>query len=452
MMTLRTFLFAPCLMVAALAPVAADASGIADDPGLQAAVRDALAARPELARDAATVRADAARASATVALPDPVLSVSYQNESFNHVDPGRMADSYPTIMLAQTLPTVGTRAARDAEAGLVLTASEAGLERTRLTVVADVRRAWVDLLVARARLGLLARAEALWADAEAAVRARYEAGQAPQSDLIRAQLQRTRLAQRRHLLEADEHLATSALNRLTGHAPTAPIDTPAPLTAWSDPSQPTTADAVADALARSPELRAAGALAGAASARVTLAEKARYPDLTLSAGLMPRWGDYAPMWALGLSTTLPVWSALRQGPAVDEATARQAAGVADEAAIRALLEQRVSDRVALLGSTNAVNRLYRTDLLVQSEAALGSALAQYRAGAVPFGAMLDAGAGFLSDQDAYLGSVAQAWRLAIELDEVRLDPSSGPVVSAGAGPSLGASGNTGGSAAGSSGM
>ncbi len=451
-MTLRTCLLATLFFCVTVATHPAYAAGLADDPGLSIAVRDALAARPELARDAAAVRADATLAAQSLALPDPVLSVWYQNESFNRIQPGKMLDSYPTIMLEQTLPSAGTRSLREEQAGWLLSASQAGLERTRLTVVADVQRVWVDLLLARARLGLQARSEALWADAESAVRSRYEAGQAPQSDLIRAQLQRTRLQQRRHALEADEHLAISALNRLTGRAPTAPIDTPVALSSWSDPTVPGLDAALADAVARSPELRAAGALAGAAATRVSLTEKGRFPDLMLSAGVMPRWGDFSPMWQLGLSTTLPVWTAMRQAPAVDEATARQAANVADEAAIRALLEQRVADRVALLGSANAVNQLYRTDLLVQSESALGSALAQYKAGAVPFGAMLDAGAGFLSDQDAYLGSVAQAWTLSIELAEVRLDPASGAAASAGFGPSSTTNSNTGGSAGGSSGM
>lgn len=451
-MKLRTSLLAALLIRAMVSTGTAWAAGLGDDPGLNAAVQDALASRPELKRDEATVRADATLGAQALDLPDPVLSVSYQNDSFNKIDPAKMPDSYPTIMLEQTLPSVGTRGVRQTEAGWVLSASQAGLERTRLTVVADVQRAWLDLLLVRARLKLQTRSEALWADAEAAVRSRYEAGQAPQSDLIRAQLQRTRLQQRRHGLEAEEHVAITALNRLTGHAPTAPIDTPIALDAWTDPSLPTLEDAQADAVARSPELRAASALTGMASAQLELTKKGRFPDLTLSAGIMPRWGDFSPMWQLGLSTRIPVWTALRQAPAMEEAAARQDATQADAVAIREILDQRVADRIALLGSTIAVNQLYRSDLLVQSESTLGSTLAQYKAGGVPFGAMLDAGSGYLADVDAYLGSIVLAWKLSVDLGEVRVDPSPAGVAPGAFGPSASSTGNTGGSGSGSSGM
>jgi hypothetical protein len=87
---------------------------------------------------------------------------------------------------------------------------QAEAERTRLSVEGQATFAYLDLLLVRDRLALLDRLEALWAQSEALVRARYESGAGAQSDLLRAQLERSRLRQRRTGLTAEERQALIA--------------------------------------------------------------------------------------------------------------------------------------------------------------------------------------------------------------------------------------------------
>ena len=98
-------------------------------------------------------------------------------------------------------------------------AASAQLARAKLTTAAEVERAYVDLLLVRGQLLLLGKLDVLWREAETMARTRYEVGQGPQSDLLRAQLERTRLRQRRLGLEADEAMRLQALNRLAFNDP-----------------------------------------------------------------------------------------------------------------------------------------------------------------------------------------------------------------------------------------
>jgi cobalt-zinc-cadmium efflux system outer membrane protein len=85
---------------------------------------------------------------------------------------------------------------------------------------------------------------------------------------------------------------------------------------------------------------------------------------------------------------------------------------------------------------------------VQSRATADSTLAQYRVGKVTFASVLEANAGYIGDEEGFLGSVADAQRLAIGAAEVSLDPigvpgASGAMVTGGI-PGAGASGGAGG--------
>jgi hypothetical protein len=80
-----------------------------------------------------------------------------------------------------------------------------------------------------------------------------------------------------------------------------------------------------------------------------------------------------------------------------------------------------------LGALLEANHLYRTGLLVQSDATVSSTLAQYQVGRVTFASVLEALAGYLSDVNGFYDSVAAAQRIAIAERELSLEAPGGPV-------------------------
>jgi cobalt-zinc-cadmium efflux system outer membrane protein len=392
-----------------------------EDPLLRVLAGEALEKRPELAQVRAQIRAEQERVPQASTLPDPTLALGIQNDGFSSIQIGKMETSYVSIMASQTFPWAGKRGLRGEVVGLGKREAEADLQRVLLSVAADVDRAYVDLLLVRDQIRLLAKLESLWLQSEGITRIRYESGEAAQSDLLRAQLQRNRLRQQRWALVAEEQRRIAVLNRLRGHPLTDPIATTRTLADVPDPALPDPEQSVQAALAASPELKKAMLAGEQADRRVALASRERWPDVTVNAGIMPRGNNFPVMWQAGVAINLPIWSAQKQSRVMAENRARGESARDGAEAIRQLLSQRVHERLAVLGSLIEANRLYRGGLLVQSEATVASTLAQYRVGRVTFASVLEALAGYLSDLNGFLDSVATTQKIVIAEQEISLD-------------------------------
>ena len=416
------------------------------DPALAPLIEQSLAARPELRQAEANARAERERVPQAGALPDPVLSLGIQNDGFKEIAVGKMETSFYQVMLSQGLPWPGKRGLREDVARLSADAANAALARARLTTEADVRRAYLDLLLVRDRLGLLDRLQGIWQTSAGIARVRYEAGDGAQSDVLRAQLELNRLRQRRWALEAQDRAGVQTLNRLRGHPVDEPIATSSNVRDLAVPALPLPDSMLSDALERSPELAQARIEAARATKAVALAERERYPDLGIQAGVMPR-GQLEPMWLAGISVGLPVWSSRKQSRAVAENRARAEAGTRGAEAVEQVLRLRVAERHSAYAALLDTVRLFREGLLVQSRATADSTLAQYRVGKVTFASVLEANAGYVNDEDAFLGALADAQRIAISVEEVSLEP----VGAAGAGGGLGGGGMPGAAASGGGG-
>ena len=422
-------------------------SARAQDAALQELLDQAAAASPEVAQSRAAVKAETARVPQAGALPDPTLSLGIQNDGFRRINIGVMDTSYLNIQLTQPLPWPGKRGLREQVAALEQQRSSARLGRAELDLEGRVRRGYLALLLARGQIDLLAEQEQLWLQAEQTARARYESGQVPQSDLLRAQLERARLQQRRWALDAELSTRIAELNRLRARPLDQPVPTSARLADAADPPVLPEAEAAQDAEKRSPELQLSALGVEQAGRRLELARKERLPDFAVSAAVMPR-GGLEPMWALGLSVGLPIFAGRKQDRAVDEGAQRQIGEAQGAEALRQVLRLRSRERLATLSALNRVNQQYRSQVLVLSAASARSTLSQYEVGRVPFASALEALAGYVGDRVTYLGSVADAQLIAIAQREVSLEAT--PSIGGGGAPgAMGSAGAKSAAAAGS---
>ncbi|MFZ5479535.1 MAG: TolC family protein [Myxococcota bacterium] len=403
-------------------PGAAPAAyAIPTDPVLDALIRESLAARPEIAAAEDAVRARGERAVQAGALPDPTLSVGIQNDGFRSIEIGRMESSYVSLMASQAFPWPGKLALRTDISELQVGVAESELSRARLGTEAEVRRAYVDLLLARERLRLLGRLTELWDQSEKVARVRYETGEGNQADVFRAQLERGRLQQRKWSLEAEERVRVQALNRLRVRPLDAPIEPPVVLRDLPLPELGERDALLEDTLRRSPELAAARLAVEQAGRATALARKGWAPDLSVGAGLMAR-GPLPPMWAAEVSFPIPAYGGRKQARAVAENVALADAAERQADALAQVLAERVAERAAQWAALREVVELYRRGLLVQSAATAESTLGQYQVGRVGFTSVLEAVAGYIGDEDAFVQSLAELHRIAIQHAEVSLDP------------------------------
>lgn len=394
-----------------------------EDPLLLSLIQQALARNPDLGQAKALVDADKERVPQAGALADPTLTLGIQNDGFDRIKVGEMETSFYQVMLTQPLSWPGKRAKRGEVARLGAQATDIAVARIRLTLEADVRRAYTGLLLVRSQLQLLEQQALFLEQAEATAKNRYEVGQGRQADLLRAQLERTRLNQTRARLRADERNGQFQLNRLRNAAPGEPVATQRTLAQLPDPL-PMAADFPARAEAESPELNSAKLGRQQAQSTLDLARLDRRPDFSVSFGVMPR-GVLEPMWTASVGITLPLWQKNKQKRAVAEQEYRQTASGFAAEQVRCLLDQRIQERDSDLDSALQVIRLYRGGLLIQSEATYQAALSQYTVGQLPFLSVLEALNGWVADQSGLLQAQAQAHAVRIAQMELTLGPTPG---------------------------
>jgi outer membrane protein TolC len=392
-----------------------------EDPVLARLVAEALERNPELAVRREQVAVARARPEQARARPDPMFGVLYTNDGWS---PSLGTEPMTTLgfMLSQPLPLGGKRRDRGEQLAREADIVEQQLERSRLTVAGAVERAYYRLLLSRERLLLVGEQEELWKRIEGVTRARYAVGQGAQPDVLRMQIELTRVQKLRAEQQAEQAVAVAEINQLTGRPHGSPVETEARLAlrpvAWD------VATALAELEPRSPELRAAALGADRARILLSLAEREYKPDFALQAGYMNRGGLDA-MWQAGVSVSLPLSrKRLASGRAEAEAGTRAAAGSAD--AVRASLRFRTEERLARLEATEEIARLYERGIVPQGRMAVDAALANYQSGKVPFVAVLEALTTLYEDRAEHLSQLAAHAQLRASLLEASLDGPEQP--------------------------
>ncbi len=401
------------LLLLARAARSEDADGM-----LSVIVDDAIEARPELAQARAELRAAQERVPQAQSWPDPMLQVGVQNDSFDKWQVGKMETSWLLFMASQTIPFPGKPGLRGDIANLEVSTRRLALERVRLTTIADVRRGYVALQLARARLELLSKLSSLLTLAVEVAQSRYESGEGPQSDILRARLELGRLEQQRAVLQADELLQLEALNRLRGHPLDEQIAT-RPLAQLTFPLPPDEGEAARRILEASPEYLAARTGVNGAQRGRELSQRQYLPDLSVGAGVMVR-GSLEPMWTVTLGVPLPIFAGTKQSRAVAEADATIDATSRSVETVEQLLRLRTAQRLSYWRALRKVWQSYQERLLADAEATATATLTQYRIGKVPFASVLEATSATIGLVDASYAVLVDAWKLAIAQDESSL--------------------------------
>jgi cobalt-zinc-cadmium efflux system outer membrane protein len=419
----------------------ASARGGETSPGsaaaeVEALVAEALAKNPDLAaarQEAAAARAGVAPAGA---LPDPMLSVTYENDGTS-LSLGVEPMTRLSFMAQQAFPFPGKLALAEKVASADAGRGATRPERVALTLEAAVRRAYADLLEAREDLRLVDEQIATWRDIEEDVRVRYSAGLGTQQDVLRAQGERTRLLQQRRRDEAAEKTAVSALNQLLYRTAQSPLPTKKQLTPGALPGVPAGREVVEEALKATPELKDAALAVDRAKLSVDLARHNLKPDFVASAAYMNR-GGLPLMWSAGVGVSIPLWAGKKQRPLIVEAEALGEAASATEASLRRQVEARTEERLIRLEQIADEAKLDAEGVLVQDRLSVDSALASYRTGSVPFVTVLEALGTYFIDRRAAVSRLAGFIRAEADLREFSLDRSGSAAMASSRSPSFSA--------------
>lgn len=359
----------------------APAAGVlAGELQLQDLIDEALQASPEILAARAKATASGFRVPQSMSLPDPMVKVGYQNEGTSRYTFNEASDSQYLFSASQLFFFPGKRGLRGEAAAKEAESLSASANAVRLRTIATIKTLYYDLFLAHRSLDLLRDKGVLLHKVEDAALARYAAGGGMQQDVLMAQTERYMLLEREEMLRQKIITLEAMLNSAVGRDQAAPLDRPtAPVFLPYPHPLP---ELIATAYENSPEIKAREKMVASTNAKVRVAQREYYPDITVtgSYGLKGPAFEDMDMWSLTTTFNVPLYYTTKQRPAVQEAEASMSQAKNELQAVRLRLSSAIRENYAFLQTTERLMELYRQGLNPKIHQDLQAALASYATG------------------------------------------------------------------------
>ena len=371
---------AAAILVAAVPSSAASTPTAAAAPGATAEellelVRDF---NPNLAAAALDSEQAAAKIAPAGALDDPTLNLS-RDQGFRQT----------LVSISQDIPLWGKRGIRTDVATAEADASRARERSFGKDLEERVKVTFAQYYEADHAIRVTRDIHDLLHAVSGTVRTRYAQGLVNQSDAIRAELEQTRLALNLSALEEAEQTAKAKINALIARRADAPLAQPLVLRKTPSTASLSLDDLMVRARDSNPMLAASRAEITGAEGERQLADKAWYPDVSVSVGVdaLPNQ-SVQPMVGLGIK--IPFYQSGARQAQARAATAKKGAAQLRLDGAMLQIESDLRSALAMLRRAEQTEDLIKTALSQQSQTAYRSALASYQLGRGDLTPVLDA--------------------------------------------------------------
>lgn len=373
----------------------------------------AMESNPEIA--AARQRWEAARQRIpqAAALMDPMAGAMLMRDDTTRLSDYGMAE----WMVSQPFPGFGKR--RAAEQAASREAAAAGYEYLEVlrSVRARVISSYWALWAAREKERLTGEAAGIAHQFEQAALACCEAGAGTQSDVLRAQIERTMLEDERITRTQQIGVALAAVNALLNAPPDTPRDTSDP--GPSPEALPGPGELLALAASNNAMLVARARMIEARRAAVTAARREYAPDVEVFVKARQRRGSGGiEEYDTGIALNLPwIWRGKTKGM-IGEARADLASAEAEYSDAANKLSVEILDLHAEADAAARRVRLFDTELLEKAKLLVQTSLAEYQNGRSDFFALLDAQREAIRVETEYIEARAEHGRAAAMLNRM----------------------------------
>jgi len=346
-----------------------------------------LALRHEPGLSALQAKADAFEAQAVSAgqLPDPELRIGV---AIFRIECGGFTTEGMTqgvLGIRQVFPPGESRSLSTQKLQSLSAEMDRNAAARARDVLTSVRRAWLDAYYWERAHAIVSDSRPYFDDLVTVTRSLYGVGRKDQQDVLRAELELSRLDDRLIQIERQQRAARAALSQWIGPESTRSVSSKLPV--WGElPSLLT----LTDELTRHPAVLAAEANIDARIAGVHLAEERNKPGWAVDLGygyrdgFMPDGSPRSDFVSLSVTVELPFFRKNRQdrelGAALSE---RRAAKDSREALLRNLASQLEAEFARCEELTRRIE-LHEQRILIQAEDQSNSALAAYRSEAGDF--------------------------------------------------------------------
>ena len=342
-------------------------------------VRIAGERRDEVEAARARARAADARPAIVGALSDPMIS-----PSLDHL-PFMMGGADVSVTVEQQIPLSGIRRHRRMSALADVDRLRAEANRTTLDAGIDAANAYLMLQERRRTAALVDEQMAFARDVVSAANARYASGTAPQSDVLRSEVEVARLGALARALVGEVRGAEAMLNTSLALEADSPVPPLAPVAlaqavpAWSS---------IKSALPSRPELAAGRAEIARADADVQVMRDMFRPMATIRTGPSYTMAE-GRGWMAMVDVSLPIWRGkLRAG--VAEAQAMRAMSEAELRAMTRMVEGEAAVALSQVQAAHERQLALTSDVLPRAQMTIEPAVAGYAAGQLPLVSVIEA--------------------------------------------------------------
>ncbi|MEW6672221.1 MAG: TolC family protein [Thermodesulfobacteriota bacterium] len=374
------------LLVAVLS-FSATCIGFAEEPALQVEllVKEALAASPKIIAAREKYAALQERVPQAGALEDPMLEFGVINLPDNF-DFGAEDMTMKEISVSQKLPFPGKRdlsreaAAREADAGA------AEIEEIANQVEKEVKTAFYDLSHVYRAMEVTRRNKGILEELSRITQARYSLGMSIQEDIIRIQVEISKMLDELIMLEQQKASLAAKLNFILNRPPDRAVGLPAAVE--FRPAAFSIAELQQQALAENPMLRTLTREIAARSKAVELARRDFFPDFNLRLAYGQR-DDRRDTYTGTVEMNLPVFYKSKSERKVAETGADVRSLQAKYDNARNELLYMIADMGSMTQRLERKIALYRTGIIPQALLQFESAVSAYKVNKADFMTLLD---------------------------------------------------------------
>ncbi len=393
----------------------------------------ALEQNPDIKAAEETARSKTARVPQATALPDPMVMTRTLPEPIRTAE----GDNYFMLGVQQqlVLPQKLDRAGRVAfqEANMALQE----LQRTRLKVIADVKRTYFRIYIIDRTAEVDRMNQDLLRGLIDAARAQVAVGQRRQDDVLRAQVELSSLESQLIELRQERETMVAMMNRVLNRPP----QTPVPIAGEYDLRSVAVRldDLLAPAVAQNPELRRLKEQIERDRHAVELAKLAYWPDVTLGfewmymrpreafvpppdpqTGMVPMVNRMSESgmdnWAITVALNLPIWSEKIEG-GIREARRSLLASQHEYVATRNRVYFEIEDALARVRAQRDLAEIFKNTIIPQAQQAYEVSRAAYSAGESDFLYVIDNWQKWLMFTIQYHRAVGELERSVADLEQ-----------------------------------
>ena len=371
-----------------------ESPGMAEHAGMPTSLRELIQEaeekNPQIAASFHTWQASRNVPKQASALPETQFSVQqfsvgsprpfagYSNSDFAYIGFGA----------SQDIPYPGKRRLRARVAEHEADSMEAQTDSMRRTVVANLKMLYFHLAYIQQTLGVLQRSDALLTQVQEAAEARYRVGQGNQQDVLKAQLQHTKILQEIAHHHQEEGLLEAQIKQVLGRSQESADIVAESLTVRSLPYA--AAELLQRAREQNPDVHSKQASIRQQDTQVELAHKEFRPDFNVGYTYEHTASQFKDYYMASFSVRLPNRGRQRAALAEAEQNRERARQELDAESQRVLSE--AQQQYVRAKTSEERLKIYSDGLVPQSEATFQSALSAYQSNRQDFESLLS---GFL---------------------------------------------------------